>query len=131
MNGKLNGAGEKFDKMMRSDALRKDDDALRTLRKLAPAIAKTVDEIDATFAALLDKLGKIEATHEAWPCRGDASAGARADRPTSVLQAMQLMTPDARAGADDQAQTVGGLHDRSQRRIPRDLALHGRQPAAA
>ena len=70
--GKVNGAPGKFDKLVRRNALRKDDDALRVLRKLAPDAAKTVEEIDALFAQALEKLERIEriyVEHQARPAR--------------------------------------------------------------
>ena len=61
--------------------LRKDDDALRILRKHAPEVARKVEELDATFAALLEKLEKIEAT------------------PRSIRASPSRSVPAARAGS--------------------------------
>lgn len=89
----MNGA--KFDKLMRPE-LRKDDDSLRILRKLAPSIAKTVDDIDMKFAEILARLQKIEDTHDAHVRIAPRLAGGREPNGEEVLNAMRTMTPAAR-----------------------------------
>jgi hypothetical protein len=89
--------GQKFDKMLRSEMLRKDDDALRVLRKLAPDVARTIEALDATFAALLAKLEKIEAAHEAHARIAPRLMPGREPDGDEVLQQMRVMTPEARA----------------------------------
>jgi hypothetical protein len=91
----LNGA--KFDKLARAQ-FQKDDDILRTLRKHSPAIAEKIEQLDATFSLLLEKLQKIEDAHEAQarlPSRILASS--REPNPDDVLASMARMTPEARA----------------------------------
>ena len=88
--------GAKFDKLMRSE-LRKDDDALRVLRKLAPEVAEKVEALDATFAALLAKLEKIEAAHEEHARARPTLLPAREPSGDEVLAMMRVMPPDQRA----------------------------------
>ena len=100
MNGKLNGARDRFDKLARRGDMMKAgdaDDALRVLRKVAPAIARQVERLDETFAALLAKLGAIETTHEGHIRIAPRLAPAREPNPDDVLEAMRVMGPDARA----------------------------------
>jgi hypothetical protein len=87
--------GAKFDKLLRSE-LRKDDDALRVLRKLAPEVAQKVEALDATFAALLDKLERIEATHEEHARARPTLSPPREPNGDEVLASMARMSPEAR-----------------------------------
>jgi hypothetical protein len=92
-----NGAGGRFDKLMRSEMLRKEDDVLKTLRKLAPGIAQKVEALEATFSALLAKLEAIEATHEEHRRAARTLVPAREPNGDDILASMRTMTPDARA----------------------------------
>jgi hypothetical protein len=103
-----NGAGVKFDKMLRSELLRKDDDVLKTLRKLAPTIAKTVDDIDMKFADILARLQRIDgggafaftvADHAA--PRAEWRGGAGVDGSHE---------PGGPLGAFEQTETIGGFN---------------------
>lgn len=64
------------------------------LKRLAPEIAQTVDEIDGKFAALIDELAKIEATHEAHARAWPTLAPPREVNGDEVLAAMARMTPE-------------------------------------
>ena len=97
MNGKLNGAADRFDKLARRDGLQKDDDALRVLRKLAPEVARKVEALDETFAVLLAKLDAIEAAHEAQARQPSRIMAPREPNGDEVLREMARMTPEARA----------------------------------
>jgi hypothetical protein len=92
-----NGAGGKFDKLTRRDDLQKDDDILRTLRKFAPAVAKTVDDIDMKFADILARLQRIEDAEEAQRAQPSRIMPPREPDPNDVLRAMTAMSPDQRA----------------------------------
>jgi hypothetical protein len=96
LTSKLNGTGDRFDKLMRRDELRKADESLRVLKRLAPEIARTVEEVDAKFAALIDKLEKIEAAHQAHSKSPPTLAPGREPSGDEVLEAMRFMTPAAR-----------------------------------
>jgi hypothetical protein len=89
--------GQKFDKLMRGEALRKDDDALKTLRKLSPAMAKTVDDIDMKFADILARLQRIEDAHEEHARLPARILPAREPNGDEVLREMGRMTPEMRA----------------------------------
>jgi hypothetical protein len=98
MNGRLNGAADRFDKLLRRADMLKADDAMRVLRKLAPATARTLDEIDGKFAEILARLQKIEDAHEEQarqPSR--ILAGPREPDGEAVLAQMRTMTPEMRA----------------------------------
>jgi hypothetical protein len=95
LEGKVNGSRE-FDKLTRPE-MRKADDALRVLKRLAPDVAKTVDEVDAKLAEILARLQKIEDAEEALrmaPSR--IVAPSREPNGEEVLASMRSMTPAAR-----------------------------------
>jgi hypothetical protein len=88
--------GQKFDKLRRS-AMHKDDDAMRVLKRLEPAMAKTIDDIDGKFAEILARLQKIEDSEEALrlsPSRIVVTS--REPSGEEVLATMRSMTPAAR-----------------------------------
>ena len=102
--------GAKFDKMLRSELLRKspskdgrlsradeDDDASRVLKRLAPTIAKTVDDIDMKFADILARLQKIEDAEEALSRQPSRILPPREPSGDEVLAMMRVMPPDQRA----------------------------------
>jgi hypothetical protein len=89
--------GKKFDKLMRSELRKDDDDSLRTLRKLAPEVAKAVDHIDGLFADILARLQKIEDAEEAQRASPSRLMPPREPNPDEVLASMMMMTPDQRA----------------------------------
>jgi hypothetical protein len=94
----MNGPnGSKFDKMQRSEQLRKNGDVLRVLRKHAPDIAEKVEALDATFSEVLAKLERIEAAEavlRASPSR--IAAPPREPNGDDILASMRSMTPAAR-----------------------------------
>ena len=101
---KLKGTnGARFDKLMRRDALMeaaadiRDDAALKTLRKLAPEVAKMVDDIDMKFADILARLQKIEDAEEAIRARPARILPPREPSGDEVLASMQSMTPSTRS----------------------------------
>jgi hypothetical protein len=89
--------GAKFDKMLRSETLRKDDDALRVLRKHSPEVARKVEALDATVAALLAKLEAIEATQEEHARAAHTLLPPREPNGDDILASMARMTPEMRS----------------------------------
>jgi hypothetical protein len=82
---------------MRSDAMRKDDEAMRVLKRIAPSIAKTVDAIDMKFADILARLQKIEDAEEALARSPSRIMSPREPNGDEVLAMMRGMPPEARA----------------------------------